>query len=174
MRRLLNLIRKAEYSIHPLTGADCTAMAQLHVEGFSRPWSDGEFHALLSQGPVFGFIARRQRASGRPAGFILARLAAGEAEILTVVTGRHARRSGLGHRLVAAVLRHLHHVRAETVFLEVDEANAAAIALYKGFGFLEVARRPAYYDTHAGKDTPAGKGTPAGKSAALVMRLDLK
>ncbi len=162
MRRLLDFFRKAEYAVQPLKGMDSGAMAQLHVEGFSRPWSDGEFRSLLSQGPVFGFMARRKGSGPKSGGFILARLAAGEAEILTVVTARNARRSGVGHALVAAVLRHLHHVRAQTIFLEVDEANIAAIALYKGFGFVEVARRPAYYDTHAGK------------SAALVMRLDLK
>ena len=162
MRPFLDYFRRADYSVQPLKSIDSGAMAQLHVDGFNRPWSDGEFRSLLGQGPVFGFIARRQSADPKPAGFILARLVAGEAEILTVVAAKTARRSGVGHRLVSAVLRHLHYVRATTVFLEVDETNAAAIALYKRFGFDEVARRPAYYDT------------PGGKSAALVMRLNLK
>lgn len=162
MRPLLDYFRNVEYSVRPLKAVDGAAMAQLHTEGFSRPWTDGEFQSLLGQGPVFGFMAHRLGKNIKPSGFILARLVAGEAEILTVVTAKNTRRSGIGHALVSSVLRHLHHVRAETVFLEVDEANSAAIVLYKRFGFAEVARRPSYYDT------------PQGKSAALVMRLDLK
>ena len=162
MRSPLDFFRKPELVIEPLKVQDCDAMARLHDESFSRPWNDGEFRSLLSQPPVFGFIARPQGMSDRPAGFILSRLAAGEAEILTVAVARSARRAGIGHRLVSAVLRKLHQVRAETIFLEVDESNSPAIGLYKGFGFAEVARRPSYYDT------------PSGKSAALVMRLDLK
>ena len=162
MRSPFDLFRKSEPVIEPLKAHDCEVMARLHGEGFSRPWTDGEFRSLLAQGPVFGFIARPQGSGAKPAGFILSRLVAGEAEILTVVVSRSARRAGVGHRLVSAVLQRLHHVRAESIFLEVDESNAAAIGLYKRFGFAEVARRPSYYDT------------PTGKSAALVMRLDLK
>ncbi len=162
MRSPFDFFRKADHVIEPLKAPDCEVMARLHGEGFSRPWNDGEFRALLSQTPVFGYIARPQGMSARPAGFILSRLAAGEAEILTIVVSRSVRRAGVGHRLVSAVLQRLHHLRAESIFLEVDEANAPAIGLYKRFGFAEVARRPSYYDT------------PTGKSAALVMRLDLK
>lgn len=162
MRSPLDYFRKTEHVIEPLKVHDCDVMARLHGEGFNRPWSDGEFRSLLIQRPVFGFIARPQGNGAKPAGFVLSRLVAGEAEILTVVVSRSVRRAGVGHRLVSAVLQRLHHVRAESIFLEVDEANTAAIGLYRRFGFGEVARRPSYYDT------------PAGKSAALVMRLDLK
>jgi [ribosomal protein S18]-alanine N-acetyltransferase len=162
MRSPLDYFRKADHVIEALKASDGAEMARLHVDGFKRPWTDGEFRSLLTQGPVFGFIARQQGGGAKPAGFVLSRLVAGEAEILTVVVSKSARRAGLGHRLVSSVLRHLHHVRAQAVFLEVDEANTAAIGLYRRFGFAEVARRPAYYDA------------ATGKSAALVMRLDLK
>ena len=94
---------------------------------------------------------------------LLARLAAGEGEILTIAVARAYRRLGLGRDLMEAVLRELHAERAEALFLEVDENNRAAIALYRRLGFREVARRPAYY---AHEDGP--------KSAALVMRRDLR
>jgi [ribosomal protein S18]-alanine N-acetyltransferase len=146
----------------PLNAAHCAAVAALHVEGFHRPWSDGEFRSLLNQDNVFGFLALVEgRPKSPPAGFILARLAAGEAEILTVAVAKSVRRHGLGHRLVDEALRKLHAERAETLFLEVDSANLAAIRLYRRFGFKKVGERPAYYDS------------PGGKSAALVMRLDL-
>jgi ribosomal-protein-alanine N-acetyltransferase len=61
--------------------------------------------------------------------------------------------------LLAAHLPHLSGYGVRALFLEVDEANAAARALYARFGFAEVGRRPAYYRTASGV-----------KSTALVLR----
>src|SRR5690606_37665763 len=123
-----------------------------------------EFVSLIEQEPVFGFAAWRigQRRAA-PAGFVLARLAAGEGEILTIAVGRAYRRRGLGRDLMEAVLRALHGERAEALFLEVDEANAPALALYRRLGFREVGRRPGYYEH-----------PHAPKTAALTMRRDLR
>jgi [ribosomal protein S18]-alanine N-acetyltransferase len=162
MRSPLDYFRKPTFAIESLKTSHAASISKLHGEGFNRPWSDGEFLALVGQAAVFGFVAKPEgRSSAAPSGFVLARLAAGEAEILTIVVSKSARRCGLGHSLMDTVLRHLHRARAEYLILEVDETNLAAIGLYKRFGFKEVARRPAYYDT---KD---------GKTSALVMRLDL-
>ena len=57
----------------------------------------------------------------------------------------------LGRQLMEAVLRRLHALRAEALFLEVDETNLAAIALYRRLGFRDVGKRPAYYDTTDGR-----------------------
>ena len=112
---------------------------------------------------MFGFAAPRDRqGAAGPVGFVLARLAAGEAEILTVAVARAHRRQGLGWRLMDAVLRELHAQRAEALFLEVDETNAPAIALYRRLGFFEVGKRPSYYQ---------GRRRQTG---ALVMRRDLR
>ncbi len=97
-----------------------------------------------------------------PAGFVLARLVAGEGEILTVAVARAWRRRGLGWLLMDAVLRALYRERAEALFLEVDEANIPARRLYEGLGFSEVGRRARYYQHGDGPST-----------AALVMRRDL-
>jgi ribosomal-protein-alanine N-acetyltransferase len=153
-----------DFSIAPIARSDAPRLAVLHREDFLRPWSDGEFASLIDQDAVFGFSAL-ETGKGRegPVGFVLARLAAGEAEILTVVVARSHRRLGLGWKLMDAVLRELHAARAEALFLEVDETNAAAITLYRRLGFREVAKRPAYYSDGDGR-----------KSAALVMRRDLR
>jgi [ribosomal protein S18]-alanine N-acetyltransferase len=145
-----------------LKPAHSAAAAALHMEGFHRPWSDGEFRALLAQENVFGFAALVEgRPKAPPAGFVLARLAAGEAEILTIAVAKSVRRHGIGARLMDETLRRLHSERAQSLFLEVDSANQSAIKLYKRFGFKKVGERPAYYEG------------PEGKTAALVMRLDL-
>ena len=156
--------RGRDYALERLTVDDAAAIAVLHEEDFVRPWTEAEFASLLEQDTVFGFAAREV---GNPragiVGFVLARLAAGEGEILTVATARSHRRQGIGWRLMDAVLRQLHGDRAEALFLEVDETNAAAIALYRRFDFRQVGHRPNYY-----------RSVEHGPTGALVMRRDLR
>jgi ribosomal-protein-alanine N-acetyltransferase len=156
--------RQRDFSLEPLTTKDSDAVSALHREDFVRPWTGGEFADLLSQNTVFGYAAREVgHGNAAPIGFVLARLVAGEGEILTVAVARSHRRQGLGWRLMDAVLRELHAQRAEALFLEVDETNVAAIALYRRLGFRQVGKRPDYYRT-------GGSGT----NGALVMRRDLR
>ena len=108
--------------------------------------------------------ARSGNPKAAPVGFVLARLAAGEAEILTVAVARAHRRHGLGWRLMDAVLRQLHADRAEALFLEVDETNLPALHLYRRMGFLQVGKRANYYRRLR---------RPA-RTSALVMRRDLR
>ncbi|MGO4841813.1 ribosomal-protein-alanine acetyltransferase, partial [Rhizobiaceae sp. 2RAB30] len=71
--------RQRDFSIARLTGKETPVIARLHREDFVRPWTDDEFTALLGQDTVFGFVVLETgRASAGPAGFVLARLAAGE------------------------------------------------------------------------------------------------
>jgi ribosomal-protein-alanine N-acetyltransferase len=161
--RIPFLTRVRDYTLEPLTITDSPAISALHQEDFVRPWTDGEFADLLGQDTVFGYAVRETgRGGAAPVGFVLARLAAGEGEILTVAVARAHRRQGLGWRLMDAVLRELHAQRAEALFLEVDETNAAAIPLYRRLGFFEVGKRPSYYQS------------ATGSSGALVMRRDLR
>lgn len=153
-----------EFAVEALAPGSGKMLARLHSEDFIRPWSDGEFEQLLAQDTVFGFAGLEVgKGNAGPVGFVLARLAAGEAEILTIAVARSHRREGLGWLLMHAVLRELHAARAEALFLEVDETNAAAVALYRRLGFREVGKRPRYYQNVDGA-----------KSGALVMRRDLR
>lgn len=155
--------RKREYAILPLAKRHSAALSVLHREDFSRPWSGNEFADLLEQSTVFGFAAFEEgKGKAGPVGFVLARLAAGEAEILTIAVARGHRRQGLGRQMMDAVLRRLHSARAEALFLEVDATNLPALALYRNLGFREVGERPAYY-----------QGPGNSRSNALIMRRDL-
>jgi ribosomal-protein-alanine N-acetyltransferase len=151
---------KPFFEIVPMEVSDCVEMSELHGQRFPRRWSDGEFQNLLLQAGVFGFVARQTNAffSKPMGGFVLSREAAGEAEILTVAVNEKFARQGLGWRLMQAALREAAARGAETMFLEVEAANDAAVRLYRKLGFAKVGERPAYY---AGPD---GK-----KSTALVM-----
>ncbi len=154
---------RREYAVETIDEEHAEAIAAIHEEGFHRPWSAEEFETLIGQDTVSGFLAREiGRRDERPAGFVLIRVAADEAEILTIAVARAHRRCGVGWALMDAALRRLHGERMAKVFLEVDETNVAAISLYRRLGFGVVGRRPGYYET--GEE----------KSAALVMRRDLR
>lgn len=156
-----------DFTIAAMTEEHAPVLAMLHREDFARPWTDGEFVSLLLQDTVFGFVALETgNARAGPVGFVLARAAADEGEILTIAVARAHRRHGLGWQLMDAALRELYGQRAEALFLEVDETNQPALGLYRRLGFRQVGRRPAYYDR------PGAAGD--GKSAALVMRRDLR
>jgi len=122
----------------------------LHGAAFWQGWDEEAFRAFLRDETVACFIARP---IGRPdeiVGFVLVRLVHDEAEILTLAVAPKNRRQGVGYGLLDAVLRHLHHQRVQQLFLEVEEQNQAAIMLYRRFGFEEMGRRPAYYQTATG------------------------
>ncbi len=89
----------------------------------------------------------------------MSRLAADEAEILTIVVDPTFRGHRIGHRLLEAHFETLARRKAKIVFLEVDESNGPARNLYNRQGFMVVGRREAYYRN---RDSSA--------TAALVMR----
>ncbi len=95
-------------------------------------------------------------------GFALSRLAADEAEILTIAVDPSLRKGGVGRDLLRTHLAQATAAGANCIFLEVDEDNAAALALYARFRLVKVGERRGYYKK------------PDGKTAsALVMRREL-
>jgi [ribosomal protein S18]-alanine N-acetyltransferase len=116
------------------------AMARLHAVAFTivpRPWTAAEFAALLAE-PSAILVAR-------PQGFALGRLAASEAEILTLAVEPQARRRGIATLLLAGFEATAAARGAEDAFLEVAETNDPARRLYARLGYLLAGRRPGYY-----------------------------
>lgn len=79
----------------------------------------------------------------RVAGFLVARTAGGEAEILNVAVAPEYRRQGVAKRLLASFLEG----DFRPVYLEVRASNEDARNLYKYLGFQEVGVREGYYDS---------------------------
>ena len=144
------------------TEQDLAAVAAVHGGAFAHAWEEEEFAALIAQPGTFGFVARRP-GHRAPEGLVLARLVVDEAEILTIAVDRSARGKGVGRLLMDMVLQHLHAERALALFLEVDETNAPALALYRRLRFEEVGRRPAYYP-----------GPDGQRTSALIMKRSLR
>jgi len=129
-----------------MTPAD---LADLHARCFTtpRPWSEAEFRELLASRFVFLLT--------QPDGFLLGRVIADEAELLTVAVAPEARRMGTGATLLAAFAKTAHDKGAVSAFLEVAEDNIAARALYSRAGWRESGRRRGYYHTPGGGSVDA-------------------
>ncbi len=139
-------------------------LAEIHAAAFARTWSSEEFAALLAERSVFALGLRRITFFGRRlAGFVLVRIAADEAEILTIAVRPSDRGRGYGRMLMDEALRRLYGAGVTACFLEVDRDNAAAVGLYRSLGYVVSGERKHYY----------GAGS-AGDGTALVMRVQLR
>ena len=159
MSFLTNLFARAEPVLSEATARDTPAIAALHAASFARGWSEDEVERLLSEHSV---LTHRAMAGSALAGFIMSRIAADEAEILSVAVDKSFRARGLSKILLALHMRRLAWLGVRTIFLEVGETNDPAAQLYAGAGFEEVARRANYYDDGSGRTTDA-----------VVLRRDL-
>jgi ribosomal-protein-alanine N-acetyltransferase len=145
--------------------ADCDVLSEIHSATFRRGWSGAEFEAMLVQPGVHALIAyyRNTFGSRTPAGFIIYRSVADEAEILSVAVVQECRRRGVARQLLEEALRHLYREGARNIHLEVEDSNQAAIGLYRDMEFREYGKRAGYY--------AQGRATAGG---ALVMLRQLR
>ena len=79
-------------------------------------------------------------------GFLVARCAAGEAEILNLAVQPERRRQGHARAMLRAAMEGLKAEGVREVYLEVRESNAAAQAFYEDAGFGRSGRRLSYYE----------------------------
>ena len=126
----------------------------LHAVAFDTPWSAKVLAELIETPGAFAWIAAID-GQEKPAGFILGRVAADEAEILTLAVRPSVRRAGVGRALMAVAMESAIVAGADRMFLEVAEDNVAGRALYAALGFTEVGLRPAYYERPHGPAVPA-------------------
>jgi ribosomal-protein-alanine N-acetyltransferase len=138
---------------------DASALAALHGRAFHRGWGEDEFRSLMGERNV---LTHRLRRGSQVIGFAISRIAADEAELLSIAIADKARGGGLSRDLLNIHLGHLAGRGVRTVFLEVDENNVPARRLYARAGFSDVGRRERYYRSANGTD-----------GNAVVMRRDL-
>jgi ribosomal-protein-alanine N-acetyltransferase len=148
--------------VEPAKSGDEPILARLHAEGFFRGWPSGDFQAYLAD-PQFTPVLVACDPRRRIAGFLVLRLTADEAEVLSLAVARKWQGRGVGAALMRAGIEDLAMSPAKRLLLEVETGNEPALRLYRRLGFAEIAIRKAYY--------PKPDGSAA---TASVMRLDLR
>ena len=146
-------------AVEPATLRDAAALAQLHGASFHRGWGEGEFETMLTERNT---LVHRLRLGRKMIGFAVSRMAADEAEILSIAVATSQRGRGLSRNLLLTHLGHLAGHGVRTVFLEVEENNRPARRLYDRAGFTVAGRRERYYRQADGEQLNA-----------LLMRRDL-
>jgi len=160
VRRWLSALNRGGAAvIEPATLRDSPALAELHGASFHRGWGEGEFESMLTERNT---LVHRLRLGRKIIGFAVSRMAADEAEILSIAVAANQRGRGLSRDLLLTHLGHLAGRGVRKVFLEVEENNQPARRLYERGGFAVAGRRERYYREANGKQLNA-----------LLMRRDL-
>ena len=144
--------------LRPMRWWDTAAVHDLERDLFPRdPWSAQALWSELAGVPETRWYLVAVR-DGDVVGYAGVLLSPPEADVQTLAVAAAAQHSGLGGRLLAALVAEARRRGCRSMMLEVGADNEAALQLYRRSGFQAVARRSRYY--------PDG-------TDALVMRLRL-
>ena len=124
--------------------ADVEALVLVESECFdTNPWSRDSWAAEFTSGRHV-LVAD---AGAEVIGLAAIRTTGPESELLRIAVRPHHQGRGVAASLMAAAQQRARHEDAQTMFLEVEHDNVAALALYADTGFRKVARRNNYYGT---------------------------
>ena len=116
------------------------ALAQASPE--SANWSKESYLQLAVASASLALVAEL---NGAICAFLVGRRTADQAEVFNLVVKYQHRRQGIASALMSAALREFALQGANSVFLEVRESNAPAIAFYERQGFSKTGKRKDYY-----------------------------
>lgn len=131
--------------IRPAAASDLDAIMTLERTSFpTDAWSAAMMREELAS-PHGHYVVDEE--AGRIVGYAGLRAAAGaaDADIQTIAVAAASRGRGRGRMLLETLLDEAARRGVRDVFLDVRADNPVAQALYASEGFLEVARRPRYY-----------------------------
>ena len=156
----------AGVAVSRMTEHDLLEVVEIEESSGLSRWGWSAYYAeLQSSNRALMLVARVERPLEQPesynlAGYIVARVTAGELHINNVAVRPTYRGKGIGSELLRRILRTGKELAAYAAFLEVRSGNVAAQSLYRKCGFQLIGRRRSYYT-----DPPED---------ALVMSADLK
>lgn len=132
-------------SIRAAAAADGDAVARLERAAFGEAsWGAASVLDGLNRIDTKTLVALPAEGAA-PVGFVMWRLIAEEAELLTLGVANDYRRQGVARALIDQVVADCEALSIERLFLEVDQGNAAAAGLYKSAGFERIGVRKRYY-----------------------------
>ncbi|WP_042011800.1 ribosomal protein S18-alanine N-acetyltransferase [Aeromonas fluvialis] len=127
----------------PLLESDVELVYPIERAAHKEPWSQANLLSCFGPRYLNGLML----VDGRPAGFYISDLVAGDSSLMNICVHPDFQGKGLGRALLMAYLARSKGKGAEAWFLEVRASNLAAIGLYESAGFAEYCRRTDYYGT---------------------------
>ena len=135
----------ASYRLVPMTMEWIPQIAELERQCFSKPWNEQMLAEELDN-QCAAFLVAVEPETEQPVGYAGLLVVADEGYITNVAVDPSCRRQGVAGQLLQVFDSFARGNHLAFLTLEVRPSNAAAIALYEGFGFAEAGRRRNYYD----------------------------
>ena len=134
-----------QVKIVPMAAEHLDRLEQLERMCFSRPWSKKMLAEELDN-QCAAFLVAVEPETEKAVGYAGLLVVADEGYITNVAVDPSCRGQGVAAQLLQVFDNFAKGNHLAFLTLEVRPSNAAAIALYEGFGFREVGRRRNYYD----------------------------
>ena len=134
-----------QVKIVPMAAEHLDRLEQLERMCFSRPWAKKMLAEELDN-QCAAFLVAVEPETEKAVGYAGLLVVADEGYITNVAVDPSCRRQGVAAQLLQVFDNFAKGNHLAFLTLEVRPSNAAAIALYEGFGFREVGRRRNYYD----------------------------
>jgi ribosomal-protein-alanine N-acetyltransferase len=141
-------VQPGRIEIRDASAIHAPLLAALHSQCFERGWNAEVMAGIVAMPGAVALLALSEK--GEPLGFVIARCAADEAEILTMGVVPSRRRCSVAEKLLGEVAGRLSGRGARNLHIEVAESNSAALGLYEKIGFMRSGRRRDYYAAQGG------------------------
>jgi ribosomal-protein-alanine N-acetyltransferase len=130
--------------IEPMALTDLPRVREIEHEAFASPWPQDAYRAEIEENQVACYLVARDE-TGVVVGFAGMWVIFDEAHVTTIAVDHARRGERIGERLLLALIDRALSRGARWMTLEVRPSNAVALALYRKFGFRDVALRKRYY-----------------------------
>lgn len=131
-----------------MTPDDVDAVLAIEQAVQAYPWSRGNFTDALGS----GYLCSVDEQDGVIRAYAILMPLVDEAELLNIGVAAGQQRKGVGRAMLAGMLEVARKKKLRCVFLEVRASNAAALALYRSAGFIQIGVRRGYYKNGVGAE----------------------
>ena len=122
--------------------ADMSAIAQMEAKYIECPWSQS---VLLESFEQSEYVFLKAEEDGVLVGYGSVQIVFDEGNINNIAVDENFRNRGIASGILSNIIENSKQRGVSTLFLEVNEHNAGAIALYEKFNFEKIAVRKNYY-----------------------------
>ncbi len=158
----MNALLEPRFELLPMNLNDLDEVLKIEYRVYSFPWSRGNFADSMAA----GYHCWTCRVDGVLVGYLVFMMLVDDAHLLNIGVAEPWQGRGFGARLLRHAMTAARQSGALTLLLEVRPSNAAALALYRHFGFQQIGVRRAYYPAAKGREDALVLTHPLGEVLA--------
>ncbi|MCK5126238.1 MAG: ribosomal protein S18-alanine N-acetyltransferase [candidate division Zixibacteria bacterium] len=132
----------SDINIREMTESDLPDVMAIENDVFTDAWPISTFRHDLTAELSYLFVAQ---VDNEIAGYVLLLCGVTEGHLANIAVAKNYQRKSIAQKLISFILRIAQAKQLAQIILEVRPSNAAAIALYRKFGFDDWAIQKEYY-----------------------------